>query len=114
MIYEDDATKADYPSLRAFASRTSVDSDYLMAHIEARDALTELNLLRRVVWSDVSHKVSISSVGWYIEHPIQERLQGSLFDCPVHQKAIQVGASWEFHPDGVFWLDDDCVIGQPA
>jgi hypothetical protein len=52
------------------------------------------------------HIIQFGDNGWIIAHPLQERLDGSLFDC---------GMRWDDDDPGVrgrFWLLSDGSIGD--
>jgi uncharacterized protein DUF6085 len=53
------------------------------------------------------HVIQFGDDGWIIAHPLQERLNGSLFDCHLHWDADDPGVR------GRFWLLDDGTLGEP-
>jgi uncharacterized protein DUF6085 len=54
------------------------------------------------------HIIQFRDDGWIISHPLQERLNGSLFDCPMRWDEVDPGIR------GRFWLTDDGSIGAPC
>jgi hypothetical protein len=51
------------------------------------------------------HVIQFADSGWTISHPLRERLDGSLFDCPMFWDADDPGVR------GRFWLLDDGTLG---
>lgn len=46
------------------------------------------------------NQAAISGIEYFIEHPMIERLQGTLLECPVHDK---IRDNPVLHEPGVFW-----------
>lgn len=66
---------------------------------------------------DERHQIQFTNDGWTIQHPLHERLDGSLFDCDLRWVPDVDPDSASLHGNkdpglrGVFWLDDDGTIG---
>ena len=58
------------------------------------------------LFAESRHKIKFNDNGWTIEHPIIERLSGTLFTCPI---------KWERGDPsvrGTFWLDYDGTLEE--
>jgi uncharacterized protein DUF6085 len=53
------------------------------------------------------HIIQFSDNGWIIAHPLQERLEGTLFDCQMQWDGPDPGVR------GRYWLEDDGRLGGP-
>jgi hypothetical protein len=53
------------------------------------------------------HVIQFRDDGWTIAHPLPERLDGSLFDCPMIWRDDDPGVR------GRFWLGEDGTLGGP-
>lgn len=52
------------------------------------------------------HRIKFTNGGWTIEHPLRERIDGSLFACEMHWDDGDIGFR------GVYVLHDDGTIGD--
>lgn len=56
--------------------------------------------------AEEDHIICFRDSGWTIQHPLKERLDGSLFDCE---------AFWDYDDPGsrgLFWLKNDGTVGE--
>lgn len=50
-----------------------------------------------------AHIIQFREDGWTIQHPIRERIKGTLFSCPIHEFSYE-----NFHTfRGYYWLNED-------
>lgn len=79
--------------------------NYVYAIDNFRSLLAE-HRLAVVELGDGRHIVELRDDGWTIQHPVGERIDGSLFDCKVGWK---LGAP---NVTGRFYLNDDGSLGE--
>lgn len=56
--------------------------------------------------TDDDHLIRFNENGWIIQHPISERLNGTLFDCPARWEGGDAGLR------GVYHLIDNFIAGR--
>lgn len=54
---------------------------------------------------DEDHLIRFNETGWTIQHPVRERLNGTLFDCTITWEGDDVGLR------GVYRLLDNYMLG---
>jgi hypothetical protein len=91
--------QAEDPSLW----RLAVDDSE--AYLQA--ALRRLHAAVEHLLDDEGHQIEFGDDGWLIAHPLQERLDGSLFGC-----GMRVSTMNDPGLRGRFWLHDDGTLGE--
>lgn len=92
---------------RCYEHAASHISPWGMGRIEEY-AVYDLRLVNRFedLLVEERHVIQFGNGGWTVAHPLNERINGTLFDCKVH---------WDWDDPGVrgkFWLeyDEDGVL----
>jgi hypothetical protein len=66
------------------------------------EVLKEVDVLLGKLTAETPHRVKIANGTWTMEHPLRERLQHSLMECPCAQLFVHVNRGLE---DGDYILD---------
>jgi hypothetical protein len=93
----------------ADAYDTSLEND-IWCEDELREAAAAL-AARDALFADDRHLIQFRDGGWTIAHPISERLDGSLFDCPARWDDDDPGlrGRYEFKLEAEY---DNWVVGD--